>query len=64
MYLYTWFWFYSELFLKIHLELATHVLLQINIMMANGDKKTIRKNVTERMYSVSFPTNWLSVFVS
>ncbi|CAH8355630.1 unnamed protein product [Eruca vesicaria subsp. sativa] len=43
----------SETFFTNHLEvlLANTCFLQINIMMANGDKKTIRKNVTERMYS-------------
>ncbi|KAL1214894.1 hypothetical protein V5N11_010220 [Cardamine amara subsp. amara] len=30
---------------------ALELYKQINILMANGDKKTIRKNVTERMYS-------------
>ncbi|EOA21430.1 hypothetical protein CARUB_v10001804mg [Capsella rubella] len=30
---------------------ALELYKQINILMANGDKKEIRKNVTERMYS-------------
>ncbi|KFK26474.1 hypothetical protein AALP_AA8G253800 [Arabis alpina] len=30
---------------------ALELYKEINILMANGDKKTIRKNVTERMYS-------------
>ncbi|KAG7556713.1 NTF2-like domain superfamily [Arabidopsis suecica] len=30
---------------------ALELYKQINILMANGDKKAIRKNVTERMYS-------------
>ncbi|KAL0658517.1 hypothetical protein Bca4012_079102 [Brassica carinata] len=35
---------------KFYIE-ALELYKEINIMMANGDKKTIRKNVTERMYS-------------
>lgn len=35
---------------KFYVE-ALDLYKEINIMMANGDKKTIRKNVTERMYS-------------
>ncbi|KAJ0253802.1 Mitochondrial inner membrane translocase complex [Hirschfeldia incana] len=35
---------------KFYVE-ALELYKEINIMMANGDKKTIRKNVTERMYS-------------
>ncbi|CAH2044549.1 unnamed protein product [Thlaspi arvense] len=35
---------------KFYIE-ALELYKEINIMMANGEKKTIRKNVTERMYS-------------
>ncbi|CAA7044939.1 unnamed protein product [Microthlaspi erraticum] len=35
---------------KFYIE-ALELYKEINIMMANGDKKLIRKNVTERMYS-------------
>ena len=55
---------YSDFFFFAnYLELTTHGFHQTNIMMANGDQKTIMKNLTERMlFSVSFPTKWSSVF--
>lgn len=62
IYLYTWLWFLWWKYYKSSWTSYTD-FLQINILMANGDKKTIRKNVTERMYSVRVPPNWLSVLL-